>query len=81
MSDPIRNSIAASPHLRLMVSIMEQRGIRFVHVDSTTDHGIPWAAIVVQGEPDVTVLRNVARQIAEALEADRQATRDASANG
>jgi len=60
-----------SPHVRTLVGLMEQKGIRFVPVNGTSHHGVPWSAIVVQGQPDVQVLQQAAAKIAELLEAER----------
>ena len=64
-----------SAHVRMLVGLMEQNGVRFIAVDGHSNHGIPFSAIVVQGQPDVGVLQQVAKKIAQMLDDERERLR------
>lgn len=77
----LRACVVSCQGLHTLVGLMLGRGVRFIHVDSGTQHGVPWAAIVVQGEPDITVLRAVAVAIEKHLDAERVRLREQALDG
>lgn len=60
-----------SPHVRTLVGLMFARGIEIVPVRGATDHGVDWAAIVVQGRDDAESLMRIAAVMRAALDAER----------
>ncbi|MFY9345569.1 MAG: hypothetical protein WAT39_23970 [Planctomycetota bacterium] len=65
-----------SVHARTLVGLMAQQNLRFLPLAGTSNHGVPWAAIVVQGEPEVTALREAADRLRHWLERHRDEHRD-----
>jgi len=64
-----------SPHLHTLIGLMQIRGVDLVPVSGRTDHGVPWAAIVVQGADESGLLASVAERVAAALDAERHRLR------
>lgn len=77
----LRSCVASCQGLQTLVGLMLGRGARFVHVEGTTAHAVRWAAIVVQGEPDITVLRGVAAAVEKHLDAERVRLREEGLRG
>ena len=77
----LRSCLQQSQHLNLLAGLMHGRGVRFVHVEGEAEHRTPWAAIVVQGEPDITVLRAVAAAVEKQLDEARVKLREEALKG
>ena len=77
----LRSCLQQSQHLNLLAGLMAGRGVRFVHVEGESETRAPWAAIVVQGEPDITVLRGVAAAIEAKLDEERVRLREEALKG
>ncbi len=68
----IAKCVADSAHLGTLVGLMGIRDIRFVRVDDAeTPNGTRWSAIIVQGQPDMAVLRQVADEMERVLNLQR----------
>lgn len=77
--DRIATCLAANAHVRTLVGVMQQRGIRLTVVRAETEHGIPFAAMLVQGAMESDLLQQVAKLVAERLDGDRQLQIDGAA--
>lgn len=55
-------------HVKTLFGMMAQDDVRFVPVEGTTNWGLPWFALFVQGEPEVSVLRAAAAKLQEMAE-------------
>lgn len=61
--------LADSPHVKTLLGLMEQDGVRFVPIEGTTNWGVPWLAIFVQGQ-DVAAMRQVAERLRDLLDGE-----------
>lgn len=71
----MRACLRDSAHLKMLVGLMEQQNVRFVDVAGESNHGVPWAAILVQGVPDVDVLRQAVAIVAQMIDDEHRRQR------
>jgi hypothetical protein len=78
----LTDCIATNAGMSTLIGLMALRGIRFARVDDgVTANGTKWAAIIVQGEPDTAVLRQVADRIEAVLSEDAKRRRSQAEQG
>lgn len=58
---------AIRANLDHVVAHMHRRDVHVVHVEGLTVNQVPWHAIVVQGEPELTLMRAVAAALVDKM--------------